>query len=143
MPGQSVARVCRQRWPARVGGALVANTTMLTKVLAADEAAAIPFRAPDTGLGQQAGLAIGVTLLLLALASAALLVLRRRFALTNSSGDGAALRSIASLRLPPQTRIHVIAYRDREWLLIQAGANLQCLPATAPPMEHPPSWDAE
>jgi len=143
MPGTSVARACKLRWPARIGAALAANSTLLTTALAADENGAIPFRAPDTGLGQQAGLAIGIALLLLALATAVLLTLKRRFALTNASGDGAALRSIASLRLPPQTRVHVIAYRDREWLLIQAGATLQCLPATEARMEHAPSWNAE
>jgi hypothetical protein len=122
--------------------AMAANAAMAAHALAADETAAIPFRAADEALGRQAALAVGVTLLLLALASAALLALRRRFAAARPPAESGGLRSIASLRLPPQTRIHVIAYRDREWLLIQAGDTLQCLPGDRARMESASTWDA-
>lgn len=96
-------------------------------VLAAESGAAIPFRPEGNGLAQQAATAIGIALVLLALASGLLLALRRRLA-PSASGEGAgALRCIASLRLPPQTRVHVIAYRDSEWLMVQAGERLQCI----------------
>jgi hypothetical protein len=103
-------------------------------VLAAENLAAISFRPEGNGLAQQAATAIGIALVLLALASGLLLALRRRLvpAASTASGAGAgALRCIASLRLPPQTRVHVIAYRDREWLMVQAGDRLQCLPCAA------------
>lgn len=115
---------------ARARWLLMPACVLAAKALAVDEAAAIPFRAADESLGRQAGLAIGVTLVLLALAATLLLALRRRFAAT-APARGDALRCIASLRLPPQTRVHLIAYRDREWLLVQAGERVRCLPAGA------------
>lgn len=88
--------------------------------------AAIPYRAEEAGLGMQAGLAYGSVVILLAVAVAGLVMLRKRFGarLPCALAADAGLRSIASLRLPQQTLVHVVAYRDREILFAQSGDKL-------------------
>ncbi len=87
---------------------------------------AIPYRADDAGLGMQAGLAYGAVVLVLALAVVGMILLRKRLAgrLPGAFTAGAGLRSVASLRLPQQTLVHVVAYRDREFLFAQSGTKL-------------------
>jgi hypothetical protein len=86
----------------------------------------IPYRADDAGLGMQAGLAYGAVVIILALAVVGMILLRKRLAgrLPGAFIAGAGLRSVASLRLPQQTLVHVVVYRDREYLFAQCGAKL-------------------
>jgi hypothetical protein len=86
----------------------------------------IPYRPDQASFGLQAGLAYGTVVILLALAVAGMFMLRRRLAgrLSGALAPAAGLRSIASLRLPQQTLVHVIAYRDREILFAQSGDKL-------------------
>ena len=85
---------------------------------------AIPFREDGAGLGQQAMTTGGVTLLVLALAVAALLVLRRKLGMQLADPNCGGLRCAASTRLSAQTRVHVLVYRGREYLLAQSGDSL-------------------
>ena len=87
---------------------------------------AIPYRPEQPGLGLQAGLAYGSVVVLLALAVAGLVMLRKRLGarLPGALAAGAGLRCVASLRLPPHTLVHVVAYRDREILFAQSGDKL-------------------
>jgi len=86
----------------------------------------IPYRADEAGLGLQAGLAYGSVVIVLGLAVGGLFMLRRRLAarLPGALPTGSGLHSIASLRLPQQTLVHVVAYRDREILFAQSGDRL-------------------
>lgn len=92
----------------------------------ASDKGSIPFRPDDVGLGVQAGLAYGGVVLMLALAVAGMILLRKRLSarLPGAPVAGAGLRSISSLRLPQQTLLHVVAYRDREILFAQSGDKL-------------------
>lgn len=86
----------------------------------------IPYRQDDASLGMQAGLAYGAVVLLLALAVGGMVMLRKRLSarLPGALAAGAGLRSLASLRLPQQTLVHVVAYRDREIMFAQSGDKL-------------------
>ncbi len=86
----------------------------------------IPYRADAAGTGLQAGLAYGAVVILLALTVAALFMLRKRLAARLAGGltPAAGLRSIATLRLPQQTMVHVVGYRDQEILFVQSGDKL-------------------
>ena len=92
--------------------------------LAADSS--IPYRTDEAGLGLQAGLAYGSVVIVLGLAVAGLFMLRKRLAarVPGVLAPGPGLHSIASLRLPQQTLVHVVAYRDREILFAQSGDRL-------------------
>jgi len=92
--------------------------------LAQDAAAAIPYREDGAGLGQQAMTTGAITLLLLALAVAALLVVRRKLGTQLVHANVGGLRCAASARLSAQTRVHVVLYRGREYLLAQSGDSL-------------------
>jgi len=91
---------------------------------AQDAAAAIPYREDGAGLGQQAMTTGAITLLLLALAVAALLVVRRKLGTQLVHANVGGLRCAASARLSAQTRVHVVLYRGREYLLAQSGDSL-------------------
>lgn len=86
----------------------------------------IPYRTDEAGLGLQAGLAYGGVVIVLGLAVAGLFMLRKRLAarVPGAFTPGSGLHSIASLRLPQQTLVHVVAYRDREILFAQSGDRL-------------------
>ena len=86
----------------------------------------IPYRTDEAGLGPQAGLAYGSVVIVLGLAVTGLFMLRRRLAarLPGALAPSSDLHSIASLRLPQQTLVHVVAYRDREILFAQSGDQL-------------------
>lgn len=85
---------------------------------------AIPFREEGVGLGQQAMTTGGIALLLLAVAVAALLALRRKLGMQLADPNFGGLRCAASTRLSAQTRVHVLVYRGREYLLAQSGDSL-------------------
>ena len=110
-------------WRSATWMALVVVGTA-NQVRAADSG--IPYRQDDASLGMQAGLAFGAVLLLLALAVGGMLVLRKRLSarLPGALASDAGLRSVASLRLPRQTLVHVVAYRDKEILFVQSGEKL-------------------
>lgn len=98
---------------------------MATKLsLAHASGSRIPFREDGAGLSQQAMTTAGVTLLLLALAVAGLLALRRRLVTQFADPTSGGLRCAASTRLSSQTRVHVLVYRGREYLLAQSGERL-------------------
>ena len=92
--------------------------------LAQNAAAAIPYREEGAGLGQQAVTTGAITLLLLALAVAALLIVRRKLGTQLVHANFGGLRCAASARLSAQTRVHVVLYRGREYLLAQSGDSL-------------------
>lgn len=92
--------------------------------LAENTAAAIPYREDGAGLGQQAVATGAITLLLLALAVAALLIVRRKLETQLVQANFGGLRCAASARLSAQTRVHVVHYRGREYLLAQSGDSL-------------------
>jgi hypothetical protein len=92
--------------------------------LAQNAAAAIPYREDGAGLGQQAMTTGGIALLLLALAVAVLLAVRRKLGRQLVHANLGGLRCAASARLSAQTRVHVVLYRGREYLLAQSGDNL-------------------
>lgn len=91
---------------------------------AQNAAAAIPYREDGAGLGQQAVTTGGITLLLLALVVAVLLVVRRKLGAQLMHPNFGGLRCAASTRLSAQTRVHVVLYRGREYLLAQSGDSL-------------------
>lgn len=92
--------------------------------LAQNTAAAIPYREDGAGLGQQAMTTGGITLLLLALAVAVLLAVRRKLGTQLVHANVGGLRCAASIRLSAQTRVHVVLYRGQEYLLVQSGDSL-------------------
>ena len=106
------------------------RSTIVAAALLADHAFAsdssIPYRPEPSGFGMQAGLAYGAVVLLLALAVGGMFLLRKRLGarLSGPFATAGGLRSVASLRLPQQTLVHVVAYRDREILFAQSGGNL-------------------
>ncbi len=101
--------------------------------------AAIPYRQEEAGLGMQVGLAYGSVVLLLALAIAGMVMLRKRLGtrLPGALAGSAGLRCVASLRLPPHTLVHVVAYRDREILFAQSGDRLLQLGQFMRSVDHP------
>lgn len=116
-------------WPEAGGGRWRAAAAMWTLLagqacLAQGSGAAIPYREDGPGLAQQAASAGGIALLLLALAVALLLALRRRLAGRLAPAASGGLRCAASTSLSPHTRVHVLAYRGREYLLAQCGDSL-------------------
>lgn len=111
-------------WHRRADGAVLAVAGFAGRAWAAD--AVIPYRAEEAGLGMQAALAYGSVVILLALAVVGLVMLRKRLGarLPGKLAADAGLRSIASLRLPQQTLVHVVAYRNREIVFAQSGDTL-------------------
>lgn len=106
--------------------AAIASCALLTSRpgLAQGVAAAIPYREDGAGLGQQAMTTAGIAVLLLALAVAVLLVVRRKLGTRLAHASFGGLRCAASTRLSAQTRVHVVLYRGREYLLAQSGDSL-------------------
>jgi len=106
------------------------RSTIIAAAFLADRAYAsdsgIPYRPEPSGFGMQAGLAYGAVVLLLALAVGGMFLLRKRLGapLSGPFATADGLRSVASLRLPQQTLVHVVAYRDREILFAQCGGEL-------------------
>ena len=92
--------------------------------LAQGAVAAIPYREDGAGLGQQAMTTGGIALLVLALAVAVLLVMRKKLGMRLAQTNCGGLRCAASTRLSAQTRVHVVLYRGREYLLAQSGDSL-------------------
>jgi hypothetical protein len=109
--------------------AILATCCAHTFSLAQSDAAAIPFRPETQGLGSGAATASGIALVLLALAVIGLYLLRRNLTQGACALPTAEtrLRCIASIRLPAHARVHVVAYRDREWLFVQSGDQLMRL----------------
>jgi hypothetical protein len=83
-----------------------------------------PYREDGAGLSQQEMTTAGVVLILLALAVAGLLALRRKLGARLADSNSSGLHCAASTRLSAQTRVHVLAYRGREYLLAQCGDSL-------------------
>ena len=106
--------------------AVIASCALLASKpgLAQSAVAAIPYREDGAGLGQQAMTTGGVALLMLALAVAVLLAVRRKLGMRLSQANFGGLRCAASTRLSAQTRVHVVLYRGREYLLAQSGDSL-------------------
>lgn len=106
--------------------ALIAACALLASKpgLAQSAAAAIPYREDGAALGQQAMTTGGIALLLLALAVAVLLAVRRKLGTQLVHANSGGLRCTASTRLSAQTRVHVVLYRGREYLLAQSGDSL-------------------
>lgn len=100
---------------------------------------AIPYRQEEAGLGMQVGLAYGSVVLLLALAVAGMFMLRKRLGarLPGALAASAGLRCVASLRLPSHTLVHVVAYRDREFLFAHSGDKLVQLGQFKRNVDHP------
>jgi hypothetical protein len=92
--------------------------------LAQNSVSPIPYREDGAGLSQQAMTTAGVVLILLALAVAGLLALRRKLGARLADSNSSGLHCAASTRLSAQTRVHVLAYRGREYLLAQCGDSL-------------------
>lgn len=82
----------------------------------------------------QAALVYAGIVLMLALTVAGLILLRKRLGIAPPAAlaADAGLRAVASLRLQPQTVIHLVACRGREVLFVQAGENLLLLAHVAP-----------
>lgn len=110
----------------RCFSAVIASCALLAgkPCLAQSAAAAIPYREDGAGLGQQAMMTGGIVLLLLALTVAVLLVVRRKLGAQLAHANFGGLRCAASTRLSAQTRVHVVLYRGREYLLAQSGDSL-------------------
>ena len=96
--------------------------------------ASIPFRPEESGGSLQAALVYGGVVLLLALTAAGLLMLRKRLGIAPPAAlaADAGLKAVASLRLHPNTVVHLVACRGREVLFVQAGGELLLLAQVAP-----------
>lgn len=106
--------------------ALIASCALLASKpgLAQSAVAAIPYREDGAALSQQAMTTGGIALLLLAFAVAVLLAVRRKLGTQLAHANSGGLRCTASTRLSAQTRVHVVLYRGREYLLAQSGDSL-------------------